>query len=283
MALLAEVLEKLLPKLGIAEGSDEFNAVIQNKGIAFEVPDKLIESLPTLLTVEEAKHNPALKAHYVGNALDPFNKKVETWLTEHGVSADEAKAISEDKNTYTKVENAIKKIAELKASSSKGDDAELKKKVNELNQMLSQAAQERENAVNAVRGEYEQRFTDQEIDAMLGTKPLPNQFSPEIERKMAREMLNQKLAEKNAAIKRIDGKLKLVAKDDEKMFIFDNGKELDLDTLTNMALADNKFIKVNGGNGNPPPPPTRGGESPKLNTAANSALSQIDEALKAVS
>lgn len=283
MALLPEILEKLLPKLGIAEGTDEFNAIVQNKALAIDVPDKLKETLPKLLTEEEAKNNPAIKAHYYGNALDPFNKKVETWLAEHGASADDIKAITEDKSTFSKVEKAIAKIAELKASNHKGDDAELKKKVNELNQLLSQSAKEREDAVNAVRGEYEQRFTDQEIDALLGTKPLPNQFDAEIERKMAREMLNKKLAEKNATIKRIDGKLKLVAKDDEKMFIFDNGKELDLDTLTNMALADNKFLKVNGGGGAPSPPPTPGAQTPRLNTAANSALSQIDEALKAVS
>ena len=64
MALLAEILEQLLPKIGIQQGTDEFNAIVQNKGVAFEVPDKVKEALPTLLTIEEAKHNPTLKAHY---------------------------------------------------------------------------------------------------------------------------------------------------------------------------------------------------------------------------
>lgn len=279
MALLAEILEQLLPKIGIQQGTDEFNAIVQNKGVAFEVPDKVKEALPTLLTIDEAKHNPTLKAHYYGNALDPFNKKVELWLKENGVSDDEAKAISENKNTFEKIEKAIAAIAATKPQT-KSNDAELKQKINELNLMLSQQQRERDEAVNSVRNEYEQRFTEQEIDAIIGSKPLPGQFDSEVERKIAREFLNKKLAEKNAAIKRIDGKLKLVAKDDEKMFIFDNGKELDLDTLTNMALADNKFIKVNGNGSAPPPKPTQGGQPPKLNNAANNAMADLDKALE---
>lgn len=279
MALLAEILEQLLPKIGIQQGTDEFNAIVQNKGVAFEVPDKVKEALPTLLTIDEAKHNPTLKAHYYGNALDPFNKKVETWLKDNGVSDDEAKAISENKNTFEKIEKAIAAIAATKPQT-KANDAELKQKINELNLMLSQQQRERDEAVNSVRNEYEQRFTEQEIDAIIGSKPLPGQFDSEVERKIAREFLNKKLAERNAAIKRIDGKLKLVAKDDEKMFIFDNGKELDLDTLTNMALADNKFIKVNGNGSAPPPKPTQGGEPPKLNNAANNAMADLEKALE---
>ena len=279
MALLAEILEQLLPKIGIQQGTEEFNAIVQNKGVAFEVPDKVKEALPTLLTIDEAKHNPTLKAHYYGNALDPFNKKVESWLKDNGVSDDDARAISENKNTFEKIEKAIAAIASTKPQT-KANDAELKQKINELNLMLSQQQRERDEAVNSVRNEYEQRFTEQEIDAIIGSKPLPGQFDTDVERKIAREFLNKKLAERNAAIKRIDGKLKLVAKDDEKMFIFDNGKELDLDTLTNMALADNKFIKVNGNGSAPPPKPTQGGEPPKLNNAANNAMSDIERALE---
>lgn len=279
MALLAEILEQLLPKIGIQQGTEEFNAIVQNKGVAFEVPDKVKEALPTLLTIDEAKHNPTLKAHYYGNALDPFNKKVESWLKDNGVSDDEARAISENKNTFEKIEKAIAAIAATKPQT-KANDAELKQKINDLNLMLSQQQRERDEAVNSVRNEYEQRFTEQEIDAIIGSKPLPGQFDTDVERKIAREFLNKKLAERNAAIKRIDGKLKLVAKDDEKMFIFDNGKELDLDTLTNMALADNKFIKVNGNGSAPPPKPTQGGEPPKLNNAANNAMADLEKALE---
>lgn len=65
------------------------------------------------------------------------------------------------------------------------------------------------------------------------------------------------------------------------MLIFDNGKELDLDTLTDMALADNKFLKVSGTGGGQPPQPTPSRQgSPKLSSAAADALSDLDIALQ---
>jgi hypothetical protein len=65
------------------------------------------------------------------------------------------------------------------------------------------------------------------------------------------------------------------------MLIFDNGKELDLDTLTDMALADNKFLKVSGtGGGNPPSPTPSPQGSPKQSAAAADALSELDIALQ---
>jgi hypothetical protein len=44
-------------------------------------------------------------------------------------------------------------------------------------------------------------------------------------------------------------------------------------------LADNKFIKVNGAGSQAQPKPTQGGQTPKLNNAANSAMADIEKAL----
>jgi hypothetical protein len=120
-----------------------------------------------------------------------------------------------------------------------------------------------------------------EINRIISSKKLPGQFGLDVESKIAREFLNKKLAEKSAAIKKIDGKLKLVAKDDDKMLIFDNGKELDLDTLTDMALADNKFLKVSDNGGGMPPKSTQSQQSSsKPSAAAANALSDLDIALQ---
>ena len=65
------------------------------------------------------------------------------------------------------------------------------------------------------------------------------------------------------------------------MLIFDNGKELDLDTLTDMALADNKFLKVSGNGGGTPPIPPQGIKNPiKPSSASAEALSDLDIALQ---
>jgi hypothetical protein len=181
---------------------------------------------------------------------------------------------------------AIKKIAELKSKvdgAGKGEKAELERKINELSAQLSKAANdallEKENAIKEITNRYETEFTEMEINRIISGKQLPGQFGTDVETEIARKFLNKELEKRGAQIKKIDGKLKLVAKDDEKLLIFDNGKELDLDTLTDMALADNKFLKVSGNGGGLPPTPTPG-QPPKITPVASNAISQIEEALK---
>jgi hypothetical protein len=287
MAILAETLEKLLQKAGVDTSSDEFTSLIQKKELLVEIPDTINSSLASLMSLNEAKNNQQIKSHFKAEALDPFNNKIVNWLTEHGVDEATAKQISEDNNTYNKVEVAIKKIAELKDkqnnSTSKGQTAELERKINELSAQLSktvsEAQREKEEAINAIRQQYDNEFTEMQINQIIASKPLPGQFGVDIETKIAREFLNKKLAEKNAALKKIDGKLKIVAKDDDKLLIFDNGKELDLDTLTNLALAENKFLKVSDNGGGTPPKSTQG-TPPKTNQATKSAIDEINRALE---
>jgi tRNA nucleotidyltransferase/poly(A) polymerase len=287
MAILAETLEKLLQKAGVDTSSDDFSNLIQKKELLVEIPDTINQSLTSLMSLNEAKNNHQIKSHFKAEALDPFNNKITTWLTEHGVDEATAKQIAEDNNTYNKVEVAIRKIAELKekqnGSNSKGQTAELERKINELSAQLSKtvsdAQREKEEAINSIRNQYDNEFTEMQINQIISSKPLPGQFGSDIETKIAREFLNKKLAEKNATIKKVDGKIKIVAKDDEKLLIFDNGKELDLDTLTNMALAENKFIKVSDQSGGTPPKSPQGTQ-PKTNQATKSAIDEINRALE---
>jgi len=287
MAILAETLEKLLQKAGVDTSSEDFSNLIQKKELLVEIPDTINQSLASLMSLNEAKNNHQIKSHFKAEALDPFNNKISTWLTEHGVDEATAKQIAEDNNTYNKVEVAIRKIAELKekqnGSNSKGQTAELERKINELSAQLSKtvsdAQREKEEAINLIRSQYDNEFTEMQINQIISSKPLPGQFGSDIETKIAREFLNKKLAEKNATIKKVDGKIKIVAKDDEKLLIFDNGKELDLDTLTNMALAENKFIKVSDQSGGTPPKSPQGTQ-PKTNQATKSAIDEINRALE---
>jgi tRNA nucleotidyltransferase/poly(A) polymerase len=287
MAILAETLEKLLQKAGVDTSSEDFSNLIQKKELLVEIPDTINQSLTSLMSLNEAKNNHQIKSHFKAEALDPFNNKITTWLTEHGVDEATAKQIAEDNNTYNKVEVAIRKIAELKekqnGSNSKGQTAELERKINELSAQLSKtvsdAQREKEEAINSIRSQYDNEFTEMQINQIISSKPLPGQFGSDIETKIAREFLNKKLAEKNATIKKVDGKIKIVAKDDEKLLIFDNGKELDLDTLTNMALAENKFIKVSDQSGGTPPKSPQG-TPPKTNQATKSAIDEINRALE---
>jgi hypothetical protein len=287
MAILADTIKKLLTKAGFDLNSETYRQLIGIKELVAEIPDEVDQSLTTLMGLTEAKNNIDIKKHFKAEALDPFNNKVGGWLKEYGADDDTIKAITEDANTYNKIETAIKKIAELKSKGgeNKGDKAELERKINELSAALSKAATDaatdKANAVAQLVAQYDGEFTEMEINRTIGGKQLPGQFGLDVETKIAREFLNKELAKRGATIKKIDGKLKIVAKDDNKMLIFDNGKELDLDTLTDMALADNKFLKVSGNGGGQPPQPTPSPQgSPKQSAAAADALSELDIALQ---
>ena len=287
MAILADTIKKLLTKAGFDLNSETYRQLIGIKELVAEIPDEVDQSLTTLMSANEAKNNIDIKKHFKAEALDPFNNKVSTWLKDNGADDDTIKLITDDPNTYNKVEVAIKKIAELKSKQidGKGDKAEHERKINELSAQLSKAATdaafEKQSAIDAIVAKYDGEFTEMEINRIISSKKLPGQFGLDVESKIAREFLNKKLAEKSAAIKKIDGKLKLVAKDDDKMLIFDNGKELDLDTLTDMALADNKFLKVSDNGGGMPPKSTQSQQSSsKPSAAAANALSDLDIALQ---
>jgi len=290
MAILADTIKKLLTKSGFDIESEAYRKLIGLKELVVDIPDEVDGSLSGLMSLNEAKNNIDIKKHYKAEVLDPINNKISVWLKEVGADHDLINEISNDPNTYKKVELSLKKIAELKSkaaeSGNKGDKAELERKVNELSAQLSKiatdAAKDKEDAIAAITNKYEMEFTDLEINRILGGKQLPGLFDRDIEIKMAREFLNKKLAEKNAQIKKVDGKLKLFSKDDETIRIFEAGNELDISTLTDMALADNKFLKVSGdGGGENFQNRQRDDKSQtKLSSAAAEALSDLDTALQ---
>ena len=106
-------------------------------------------------------------------------------------------------------------MAELKEkqsnSGSKGEKAELEKKINELASELSKVAKQKEeektSAINEITNRYENQLMNYQIDSIIGSKQLPGQFPKDIEMKIAREFVEKKLAEKGAIVKNIEGKL----------------------------------------------------------------------------
>lgn len=253
-----------------------------------ELPESIVGALTNnLLSVEAAKNNPTLKKHFVGNALDPINKGIEELLNEFGLDEVTKAELLNDPNTYNKYKVAVKKIAELKdksaGSTNKGEKAELEKQINELNKQLSLVATDTQQKIDAIKNDYEQRILNREIDYTLSSKPLPGQFDRDVEVNIARQFVDKALASKNAIIRTIDGRIAIKQKDNPEMDIFENGKPLTFDALTDMALAANKFIKVsdpNNGGGNGASPRQTGAQAPKQNTTINAALAQIDSAME---
>lgn len=291
--LITDFIVSLAEKAGIDTKDTEVMDLLSKSDLSkVNIADSLADKMSkSFLTKEEAKNSAELKKHFYGNALDPINKKINSFFDEYQLDDATRAEILSDTSTYSQLEKTIKKIAELKEkqsnSGNKGEKADLEKKINELASELSKVTKQKDDektsAISEITNSYESKLMNYQIDSIIGSKQLPGQFPKDIELKIAREFVDKKLAEKNASVKNIDGKLRLVSKDDENLFIFDAGKEVSYDSLTEMALAENKFIKVSGGT---PPPPANGfnrnngANPPKQNASTNLALANIEEALR---
>ncbi len=253
-----------------------------------ELPESITNALTNnLLTIESAKNNPALKSHYYGNALQPINEGIEKFLNEFGVDDATKTEILSDKNTFAKYEKAVRKIAELKeksaGSGNKTDKAEYERQITELNQKIADSVKATQTKIAEVTQSYENRIMDMGINYTLSSKPLPGQYDRDIEVNIARQFVDKKLAALNAILVNENGTLVLKQKANPEMNLFVDNKPLTFDALTDMALAENKFIKVSdpnngGGNngGNPKPRPAQG----QQNATNNSAIAEIDKALE---
>lgn len=287
-----DLFHQLLKSAGFDTTDKAFIDVLSKAEFAnTELPESITSALTTnLLTIDAAKNNPTLKKHFVGNALDPINKGIEELIAEYGIDEVTKAEILADQNTYNKYKVAAKKIAELKeksaGSTNKGEKADLERQINELNKQLSLVATDTQSKIDTIKNEYEQRILNREIDYTLSSKPLPGQFDRDVEVNIARQFVDKALLTKGAVIRTIDGRIAVKQKDNPEMDIFENGKPLTFDALTDMALAENKFIKVsnpNNGGGNNGGNPRQGVQAPPQNTTTNAALAQIDAALSGFS
>jgi len=287
-----DLFHQLLKSAGFDTTDKAFIDVLSKAEFAnTELPESITSALTTnLLTIDAAKNNPILKKHFVGNALDPINKGIEELIAEYGIDEVTKAEILADQNTYNKYKVSAKKIAELKeksaGSTNKGEKADLERQINELNKQLSLVATDTQSKIDTIKNEYEQRILNREIDYTLSSKPLPGQFDRDVEVNIARQFVDKALATKGAVIRTIDGRIAVKQKDNPEMDIFENGKPLTFDALTDMALAENKFIKVsnpNNGGGNNGGNPRQGASAPPQNTTTNAALAQIDAALSGFS
>lgn len=286
-----DLLNTLLKSAGFDTTDKAFIDVLSKAEFAnTDIPESVSNALTNnLMTLESAKNNPLLKSHYYGNALQPINEGVEKFLNEFGIDDATKSEILSDKNTFTKYEKAVRKIAELKEKSagagSKTDKLEYEKQITELNQKISNSVKETQSKIAEVTNNYENKIMDMGINYTLSSKPLPGQFDRDVEVNIARQFIDKKLAVLNAIIVNENGNLVLKQKANPEMNLFVDNKPLSFDALTDMALAENKFIKVSepnngGGSGGFNPIPNRGSQAPTQNQTAQAAISNLDIALE---
>jgi len=275
-----EFLKTLLEKVGFDTNRQEFIDVLSKSDFSnTELHSEVVEAINRgLITEQEAKSNSKIKSHYAKQVLDTLDVKIKGATERFGINPEDIT----DTSTYATLDKLIDKLHEKANASgtSKGEKADLERKINELSQQLSASQKAISDAVATERNSWSEKFLRTQQDAILRSMPLPQALPTDVELITARTLVDAELAARRARVKEIDGKLTLVSADDENLRIFDAGKELDYHTLTQATLARNKFLKVSDtkpdGNQPVPPKPPQG-----QRTAAN--LEQFDEMIAKVS
>jgi hypothetical protein len=277
-----DFLKSLLDKVGFDTNKQSFiDALSKSEFANTELHSELVDAINTgLLTEQEAKSHVAIKSHYTKQVLDTIDMKIQGAVEKFQINPEDIA----DKSTFAKLDKLVDKLQEKANASgtSKGEKAELEKKINELNQQLSGSQKAMQDAVSAERNTWSEKFLRTQQDAILRSMPLPKALPDDVEIITARTLVDAEMQARKARVKEIDGKLVLVNAEDENLRIFEGGKELDYQTLTQATLSKNKFLKVSDTppGGNPPAPPTppaKGGQR----TAAD--LSAFDDMIEAIS
>ena len=238
--LLAEFISNLAAKAGLKADDAELLELVQNKALAIDIPDTLVNALEQnihSLQSAESKIKNKLKAE-IYNGLDA---EFDRMMDDAGMD-DAVKSEFSSKKFDSSIKRAVaisNKISELtsKQHSSGKDSQKYIEEINKLKSDLSALATSHKTEMEKVMAENESNLTNIEINSMLsGYNYGLGDIDKYIKLLTAKTMLEKALANDSAKIVRKDGKLMLTAGDGSKFFD-KNNIEKDLKSYTEGVIS----------------------------------------------
>ena len=238
--LLAEFISNLAAKAGLKADDAELLELVQNKALAIDIPDTLVNALEQnihSLQSAESKIKNKLKAE-IYNGLDA---EFDRMMDDAGMD-DAVKSEFSSKKFDSSIKRAVaisNKISELTTKSNSGgkDSQKYIEEINKLKSDLSALATSHKTELERVMAENETNLTNIEINSMLsGYNYGLGDIDKDIKLLTAKTMLEKALANDSAKIVRKDGKLMLTAGDGSKFFD-KNNIEKDLKSYTEGVIS----------------------------------------------
>ena len=238
--LLAEFISNLAAKAGLKADDAELLELVQNKALAIDIPDTLVNALEQnihSLQSAESKIKNKLKAE-IYNGLDA---EFDRMMDDAGMD-DAVKSEFSSKKFDSSIKRAVaisNKISELTAKNNSGgkDSQKYIEEINKLKSDLSALATSHKTEMEKVMAENESNLTNIEINSMLsGYNYGLGDIDKDIKLLTAKTMLEKALANDSAKIVRKDGKLMLTAGDGSKFFD-KNNIEKDLKSYTEGVIS----------------------------------------------
>lgn len=238
--LLAEFISNLAAKAGLKADDAELLELVQNKALAIDIPDTLVNALEQnihSLQSAESKIKNKLKAE-IYNGLDAeFDRMMDDAGLEDSVKSEfGSKKFDSSIKRAVAISNKISELTSKQHSSGK-DSQKYIDEINKLKSDLSALATSHKTELERVMAENETNLTNIEINSMLsGYNYGLGDIDKDIKLLTAKTMLEKALANDSAKIIRKDGKLMLTAGDGSKFFD-KNNIEKDLKSYTEGVIS----------------------------------------------
>lgn len=249
MSTLGKLFVEMLLSAGINADDESLNQIVTSE---IDVPDDIAKSLKSnLMTVDSAKHNPDLKKYFVAQALNAVDTELAN-IIESNDFDDVAKSnFKSEKSSYKRMKLVADALASKANNATVGNvpDDKLnayKSEIEKLNSQLSQIKDEHESKLKSVRDESEQNILNFALNAELNGKQYANEsLDKNVNRMIARQLLDDSLKSDGAKIIRTDAGLKLVRSDDSEMDFMVENKNVKFGDYVDNLLTGAKLLKVN--------------------------------------
>jgi hypothetical protein len=253
------LVKKLLEKAGLNAADAKYADVLSINGtIGDEAFNDMSNFLDGALTLDAAKNDSRLDAHFKSKALLPADSEIARLLEELGFDDVIKGEFTAEKSTYKKIgllANKVKELEAKKATAGTGDKKALSEEITILNNQILAINKERDDKVKAAEESANQRILDYAVNAELGNKNYADNIPAAIRVSGAKDLLVKELSAKGIkVVHTADNKLKLVKSDNPDLSYMDNNKEVSFGDFVDKLLGTHTMLKVSG----QPPAPRKG-------------------------
>ncbi len=246
---LKEILAKMIANTGVKVDDAAIKTILENKALEnIEVPDEISTKLTAdLLTIESAKQNPILNAHFKSTILDGLDKEVYRAADEFSLSDDDKALLKAEQSSYKRASLLAKRVQELesaKSKATKGDKDTLTKEIEKLNLEIKTIKDTTDKTLKDKESAFEGERLNWKLDEVY------NQFIPKMDAKnpakvnriIAREFVTDELQKKGLKIVNKEGNLSLVTKEDTEYY--ENNQKISVEDFVSKKLANEKLLEA---------------------------------------
>ena len=223
-----------------------------------ELPDDVCNAIvEQLMSLDGAKNNSTVKAHFVAQALNAVDSELATAVSDFGLDSE---LFGEEKNTHAKLRKLKAAFRELldkkpeKSSELEKTNRELHQKWQEVQKQLADVQEKSKKEIADVQSKANAQVLNHIKTASLKGLNWANKDQPEeVQIELANLLMSRALA--NAGVKEVnnDGKLELVMDYDPTIKYSEKGVVVEYESFKNKVLADSKLLAVT--DPKPPQPP----------------------------